>query len=50
VNHRRFVLLTGLDHPLETNGMVFRHVGSHDQNRIGVRKVLLRSGSAAAPK
>jgi hypothetical protein len=27
--------------------MGFRHVGSHDQDRIGIRKVLLGGGSAA---
>jgi hypothetical protein len=35
---------------METNGMVFCHVGSHNQDRIGVRKVLLRGGGAASPE
>jgi hypothetical protein len=50
MNNGGFVLLTGLDHPLETHGMVFGHVGSHDQDCIGVRKILLRGSSAAAPE
>ena len=40
----------GFDDPLETNGMVLRHRRSHDQDRISVAQVLLRSGCAAAPE
>src|SRR5580700_3153397 len=31
--------LTGFHDPLETNGMIFGHVGSHDQNRVGIDEV-----------
>jgi hypothetical protein len=35
---------------LEANGVVFRHVRSHDQDRIGVREILLCGCCAAAPE
>jgi hypothetical protein len=31
--------LTGFHDPLETNGMIFGHVGSHDQNRVRIDEV-----------
>ena len=50
MDNRRFILLARLDDPLETDGMVFRHIGSHNQDRIGVLKVMRGSGSAATSK
>src|SRR5258707_11309257 len=47
MDNRRFVLFARLDHPLETNGMVFRHIGSHNQDRIGVLKIMRSSSSSA---
>jgi len=31
--------LTRFHDPLETDGMIFGHVGSHDQNGVGIDKV-----------
>ena len=40
----------GFHHPLKADRMVFRHGRAHDQNRVGVTKILLRSGGPAASK
>ena len=50
VNDLRAVFLARLDGPLKSDGMVFRHRRSHDQNGVGVCEVLLRGGGAAAPE
>lgn len=42
--------LTRFHHPLESHRMVLRHGGAHNQNRVGVGKILLRGSSAAAPE
>ena len=38
VNHLRAALL-GIHHPLKADGMIFRHVRAHDQDRIGVEQI-----------
>ena len=50
VNDLRPVLLARLDDPLEADRMVLRHRRAHDENRVGVREVLLCGGGAAAPE
>ncbi len=36
------------NHPLKANGMVLRHVRSHDQDRIRIEQILWRSRGSAA--
>jgi hypothetical protein len=35
-------------HPLKSDGVIFRHRRSHNENCVGVAEVLLRGGSSAA--
>ncbi len=37
-------------HPLKSHGMVFRHRRPHNEDRVGVTQILLRSGSPAPSK
>lgn len=37
-------------HPLKSHGMVLRHRRPHDQNRVRVTQILLRSGRPASSK
>src|SRR5581483_4129267 len=48
MNDLGLVLFPGLHHPLEPHRMVFRHVGSHDQDCVCIDQVLLGSGGPAA--
>ena len=40
--------LARLHHPLEADRMVFRHIGSHDQDAVGVLQILLGGRRTAA--
>src|SRR5579871_2719954 len=44
----RSALLFGFDDPLKANGMVLGHVGTHDENDVGVGEIFGRAGGTAA--
>ena len=49
MNHLRALFLR-VDHPLEADRMVFRHIRTHDQDRVGVEQIVWRGGGAASPE
>src|SRR6185437_9603409 len=50
VNNFGAVALACFNHPLESNGMVLCHVGTHNEDGIRIREVLLSCCGAAASK
>src|SRR4029077_12566515 len=50
VNDLRAVLLSRLDDPLKSDGMILRHRLSHEEDCVGIGEILLRGRRAAPPK